>query len=163
MHSSVRVFDICRGLMGFKNRADFDWFELQLGPSKSIENSGPKGMQAPEMQSSLVQVPILPRHIIQVFRYNEQAHLSSIMAIRVTTSHPEPGLMEIRFALFVSGEALQAPFHTDHIILKWILIPTSLADVETERIATNEMIIPYGYEVFQPPVISIPAKKNRIA
>ncbi|HCL84399.1 MAG TPA: hypothetical protein DIC22_10510, partial [Chitinophagaceae bacterium] len=94
---------------------------------------------------------------VQGFQFNEQSDLSSIMAIRVTTSHPEPGLMEIRFAPFVPGEALQAPFHTDHILLKWILTSTSLADVETEKLTSGEMIIPYGYEVFQPPVISIPA------
>jgi hypothetical protein len=157
MHSSVRVFDTCRGLMGFKNRANFDWFELQQGPSMSTENFGPKLMQAPETQSSLVQVPILPRHIIQGFRFNEQADLSSIMAIRVTVSSPEPGLMEIHFGPLVPGEALQAPYHTDHILLKWVITSTNFATVETGKPAMGEMIIPYGYEIFQPPVISIPA------
>ncbi len=93
---------------------------------------------------------------IQGFQFNEQADLSSIMAIRVSISSSESGLMEIRFAPFVPGEALQAPFNTDHILLKWIITSTGLADVKTEKLAMGEMRIPYVHELFQPPVISIP-------
>jgi len=101
---------------------------------------------------------------IQGFQFNEQSDLTSINAIGVTTGHPEPGLMEIRFAPLVPTEALQAPFNTDHILLKWILTATSLADVETEKLATGEISIPYVQELFQAPVISIPVmtKPDRI-
>jgi hypothetical protein len=94
---------------------------------------------------------------IQGFQFNEQADLSSIMAIRVSINSPEPGLMEIRFAPFVPGEALQAPFHTDHILLKWVITSTNLADVETGKPVMGELRIPFVHELFQPPVISIPA------
>ncbi len=50
--------------------------------------------------------------------------------------------MEIRFAPFVPGEALQAPFNTDHILLKWIITSTNLAHVETGKPAMGEMRIP---------------------
>ncbi len=41
---------------------------------------------------------------IQGFQFNDQADLSSIMAIRVSLSNAESGLMEIRLAPFVPGE-----------------------------------------------------------
>jgi hypothetical protein len=94
---------------------------------------------------------------IQGFQFNEQSDLSSIMAIRVSVSFSESGLMEIRFAPSVPGEALQAPYHTDHILLKWVITSTNLATVETGKPVMGEMRIPYVHELFQPPVISIPA------
>jgi hypothetical protein len=94
---------------------------------------------------------------IQGFQFNEQADLSSIMAIRVSITSSESGLMEIRFAPFVPGEALQAPYNTDHISLKWVITSTNFATVETGKPAMGEMRIPYVHDLFQPPVISIPA------
>ena len=101
---------------------------------------------------------------IQGFQFNEHSDLESIRAIQVSFYSPESGLMEFLFAPFVPVEALHAPFNTDHILLKWIITSTSLADVETEKLATGEISIPYVHELFQPPVISIPVitKPDRI-
>jgi hypothetical protein len=93
---------------------------------------------------------------IQGFQFNEQSDLDSIRAIQVSINSPETGLIEIRFAPFVPGGALQAPFNTDHIVLKWVITSTSLADVETEKLGKGEISIPYVYEVNQPPTVSIP-------
>jgi hypothetical protein len=93
---------------------------------------------------------------IQGFQFNEQSDLDSIRGIQASINSPETGLMEIRFAPFVPGEALQAPFNTDHIVLKWIITSTSLADVETEKLGIGEISIPYVHEVYQHPTASIP-------
>jgi hypothetical protein len=69
--------------------------------------------------------------------------------------------MEIRFAPFIPDEALQAPFNTDHVVLKWIITSTSLADVETEKLSKGEISIPFVHEVNQPPIISIPVIATR--
>jgi hypothetical protein len=113
------------------------------------------GWQEKQDPASPVRQNGLP--FIQGFQFNEQADLSSIMAIRVSISSSESGLMEIRFAPFVPGEALQAPYNTDHISLKWVITSTNLATVETGKPAMGEMRIPYVHDLFQPPVISIPA------
>ena len=68
--------------------------------------------------------------------------------------------MEIRFAPFVPGEALHAPFNTDHILLKWIILSSNLESVETEKLASGEVRIPYVHELFKPPVISISSSTN---
>jgi hypothetical protein len=98
---------------------------------------------------------------IQGFQFNEQSDLTSINAIQVTTSLSESGLMEFRFAPFVPGEALQALFNTDHMVLKWIITSTSLADVETEKLGQGEISIPYVHEVYQPPMVSIPVTATK--
>jgi CRISPR/Cas system-associated protein Csm6 len=49
-------------------------------------------------------------------------------------------------------------------VASWIIASTSLADEETEKLATGEINIPYVHELFQPPVIFIPVitKPDRI-
>ena len=91
------------------------------------------------------------------FQFNDQADLGSITAIRVSVNSTEPGSIEIRFAPFVPTEALHAPFNTDQILFKMILTAANLDDVETEKLGACELIIPYSNEIYQPPVISIPA------
>ena len=97
--------------------------------------------------------------IITGFQFNGQANLSSINAIRVSVNTTESGLSEFRFAPFIPGEALHAPFYTDHILFKIMLIAVNLTDLTTERINMTEIEIPYNTEIFQPPVISIPVSE----
>jgi hypothetical protein len=68
--------------------------------------------------------------------------------------------MEIRFGAFVPSEALHVPYNTDHILFKVILTTTNLNEVDTEKLGTAEIKIPYSSQLFQPPVLSMPVKTN---
>jgi hypothetical protein len=98
---------------------------------------------------------------IQGFQFNDRADLTDITAIRVSMHITEPGLIEIRFAAFVPREALHAPFNTDHIIFKMVLISTNPTDLGTEKLGTAEIKIPYVSELFQPPVVSMPVRTTQ--
>ena len=96
---------------------------------------------------------------ISGFQFNGQANLSSIHAIRVSVNTTESGSAEFRFAPFIPKEALHASFYTDHILFKIILTSTNFTDMTTEKTGMKEIEIPFSSEIFQPPVISLPAAK----
>ncbi|HEY2348645.1 MAG TPA: hypothetical protein VGH64_06500, partial [Puia sp.] len=95
---------------------------------------------------------------ISGFQFNNQADMP--LAIQPAVKFPGSGTMEIQLSPFISGDTLHASFYTDHIVFKMIVTSTSLTEMKTEKKGMTEIRIPYNYEVFQTPVISIPISKN---
>jgi len=91
------------------------------------------------------------------FQFNGQSNLTSINAIRVSVNATRSESTEFRLAPFVPSEALHASLYTDHIVFKIILIAVNFTDLTTEKTGMTEIKIPYGTEIFQPPVISLSA------
>ena len=91
------------------------------------------------------------------FQFNDQADLTSIIAIKVSIKSSEPGLIEISLDSFIPSRALHAPANTNRILFKMILLDTNLKDAETHLLGKTEIEIPYSSEPFQPPVISLQA------
>jgi hypothetical protein len=94
------------------------------------------------------------------FQFNEQADLTSIIAIRVSVKLKEPGLTEISLANFLPDRSLHAPANAKSILLKMIMIRVNLSNSGTGLLGQAEIEIPYGSDPFQPPVISLPVTIN---
>jgi hypothetical protein len=91
------------------------------------------------------------------FQFNDQANLTDITAIQVSAKSTGPVLTELSLAPFIPSQSLHAPANTNLILFKMILIGTNLSDAETEPLGKGEIEIPYGCDIFHPPVISIPS------
>jgi hypothetical protein len=94
------------------------------------------------------------------FQFNDKSDLTSITAIRVSVKLKEAGLREISLAPFIPDRSLHAPANTKSILLKMITIGADLSNSGTGLLGQVEIEIPYGSDLFQPPVISAPVTAN---
>jgi hypothetical protein len=97
---------------------------------------------------------------ISGFRFNDQADLSSIFAIRPSVKPTGPGLIDISLTPFVPSQSLQTPSNTNTILFKMILLGVSLDKAETDTLGKSEIEIPYSNESFQPPIMSLPVSSK---
>jgi hypothetical protein len=92
------------------------------------------------------------------FQFNYRADMPFVLQPAVTV--PESGLLQMRLVPMVPAEDLNAPYDTDHILLKIIITSTSLTEMKTEKTNITEVRIPCNHEIFYPDDIVKPVNTN---
>jgi hypothetical protein len=97
---------------------------------------------------------------ISGFQFNDQAVLSSIIAIQPSVRSIHSRVTEISLPPMITSQSLQAPSNTSSILFKMILMGVDLEHAKTKLLGKSELEIPFSNETFQPSVISIPASSK---